>query len=155
VIGSVSYPTVVRAYWALATADLAFSEQIRVACRPCDAEKIAGQAAVRADWPLMRLAVMARLLRGQFAQHPALAEVLLATGDGRIEYASVGSLYRNAERSLGRNWTGTAARTDPVRDCRRAFIGGEVIRSRGQPQRQPQRVIPVQQPFIQAAVTVR
>ena len=50
---------------------------------------------------------MARLLRAKFAQHPELAQTLLATGDGRIEYTSVGWLYWNAaQRSRGRNWMG-------------------------------------------------
>jgi len=106
VIDSVNYPTVVHAYWALAAADPAASEQIRATDRPYDAEKLAEQVAMRADWPVIRIAVMARLLRAKFAQHPQLAEILLATGDGRIEYTSVGSLYWNAGRGQGRNWMG-------------------------------------------------
>jgi predicted NAD-dependent protein-ADP-ribosyltransferase YbiA (DUF1768 family) len=105
-IDSVSYPTVVHAYWALAAADPEASERIRSAGRPYDAEKLAEQTALRADWSVIRLAVMARLLRAKFAQHPELAGILLATGDGRIEYTSVGSLYWNAGRGQGRNWMG-------------------------------------------------
>jgi predicted NAD-dependent protein-ADP-ribosyltransferase YbiA (DUF1768 family) len=106
VADSVSYPTVVHAYWTLAAADPAAAEQIRVADRPYDAEKLAEQAAIRADWPVIRIAVMARLLRAKFAQHPQLAEILLATGDSRIEYTSLGSGYWNAGRGQGRNWMG-------------------------------------------------
>ena len=105
-IDSVTYPTVVHAYWALAAADPAVSEQIRTADRPYDAEKLAEQSAIRAGWPLIRLAVMTRLLRAKFAQHPELARTLLATGDGRIEYTSLGSHYWNAYRGQGRNWVG-------------------------------------------------
>jgi hypothetical protein len=92
-VDSRSYPTVVHAYWTLAAADPAIAEQIRTAARPYDAEKLGGQAAIRPDWPAIRIAVMARLLRAKFTQHPQLAEILLATGDGRIEYASLGSGY--------------------------------------------------------------
>jgi predicted NAD-dependent protein-ADP-ribosyltransferase YbiA (DUF1768 family) len=49
---------------------------------------------------------MARLLRAKFSQHPHLAEILLATGDGRIEYTSFGSGYWNAGRGKRRNWMG-------------------------------------------------
>ena len=68
--------------------------------------KLAEQAAIRADWPVIRTGVMARLLRAKFAQRPQLAEILLTTGDGRIEYASVGSGYWNTGRGQGRNWMG-------------------------------------------------
>lgn len=105
-VDSVSYPTVVHAYWALAAVDPAAAEQIRTAGRPYDAEKLAEQATIRPDWPATRIAVMARLLRAKFAQHPQLAETLLATGDSRIEYTSSGSAYWNAGRGKGRNWMG-------------------------------------------------
>lgn len=106
IIDAISYSTVVHAYWALAAADPAASEQIRAADRPYDAEKLAEQTAIRTDWPVIRTAVMARLLRAKFAQHPQLAETLLGTGDGRIEYTSFGSRYWNAYRGQGRNWMG-------------------------------------------------
>jgi ribA/ribD-fused uncharacterized protein len=105
-VDEVSYPTVVHAYWALAVADPATAEQIRTAARPHDAEQLAEQAAIRQDWPSVRIAAMARLLRAKFTQHPHLAEILLATGDGRIEYTSFGSGYWNAGRGNGRNWMG-------------------------------------------------
>jgi predicted NAD-dependent protein-ADP-ribosyltransferase YbiA (DUF1768 family) len=58
---------------------------------------------VRPGWPAVRAAVMARLLRAKFAQHPQLAEALLATGDGRIEYGGLASPYWTGD---GRNWAG-------------------------------------------------
>lgn len=105
-VDSVTYPTVVHAYWALAAADPETAERIRSSDRPYDAEQLARQAVIRADWPAVRTAVMARLLRAKFAQHPQLAETLLATGDGRIEYTDLGSGYWNAGRGHGRNWMG-------------------------------------------------
>lgn len=105
-VDEVSYPTVVHAYWAHAVADPAMAEQIRTAGRPYDAEKLAEQAAIREHWPAVRIAAMARLLRAKFTQHPHLAGILLATGDGRIEYTSFGSGYWNAGRAQGRNWMG-------------------------------------------------
>lgn len=105
-VDSVTYPTVVHAYWALAAADPGTAERIRSSDRPYDAEQLARQAIIRADWPAVRIAVMARLLRTKFVQHPQLAETLLATGDGRIEYTGTGSEHWNAGRGHGRNWMG-------------------------------------------------
>ena len=101
-----AYPTVVHAYWALATISIEARDRIRLAARPYDAEKLADQAPLRPDWPTVRLAVMASLLRAKYSQHPELARILLATGDARIHYTGIGSRYWNAGRREGRNWIG-------------------------------------------------
>lgn len=101
-----TYPTVSHAYWALAAANPEDRGRFRDADTPYAAEKLAAHVALRADWPAVRLAVMTCLLRAKFAQHPDLADTLLATGDARIEYTSVGSGYWSAYRSRGLNWTG-------------------------------------------------
>ncbi|MEU8363284.1 NADAR family protein [Nonomuraea sp. NPDC048882] len=49
---------------------------------------------------------MTELLRAKFRQHPDLAEVLLATGDGRIHYGSANSPFWDTRGSAGRNWMG-------------------------------------------------
>jgi predicted NAD-dependent protein-ADP-ribosyltransferase YbiA (DUF1768 family) len=100
-VEAVSYPTVAHAYWALATTSPAVRDQIRDAARPFDAEKLADQAPLRPDWPAVRLAVMTSLLRAKYAQHPSLADTLLATGDARIHYTSAGSRYWYAGRHAG------------------------------------------------------
>jgi ribA/ribD-fused uncharacterized protein len=106
-IDRATYPTVVHAYWALAVTGPALAEQIRTADRPYDARKLAEEATIREDWPAIRLAVMARLLRAKFTQHAALASTLLATGDARIEYTGLDSWFWLAGRDhRGRNWTG-------------------------------------------------
>ncbi|MBV9794423.1 MAG: NADAR family protein [Actinobacteria bacterium] len=102
-VDSVSYPTVLHAYWALAAAEPDAAERIRLAERPYDAWRLAEKVTVRPGWPAVRAAVMARLLRAKFAQHPQLAEALLATGDGRIEYGGLASPYSTGD---GRNWAG-------------------------------------------------
>jgi predicted NAD-dependent protein-ADP-ribosyltransferase YbiA (DUF1768 family) len=48
---------------------------------------------------------MAALLRAKFAQHPPLAEALLATGDGGIDYAFGESDFWNTDER-GRGWLG-------------------------------------------------
>jgi predicted NAD-dependent protein-ADP-ribosyltransferase YbiA (DUF1768 family) len=105
-VDGVTYPTAVHAYWALATTSPEIRSQIRDAARPYDAEQLAGRAPLRPDWPAVRLAVMASLLRAKYTQHPQMAGTLLATGDARIHYTGLGSRYWNASPREGRNWIG-------------------------------------------------
>ncbi|MEW2491638.1 NADAR family protein [Streptomyces sp. NPDC048411] len=58
--------------------------RIRDAASGREAHDLGGQATHRSDWPNVRLAVMAELLRAKFTQHPELAQVLVSTGDCRV-----------------------------------------------------------------------
>ncbi len=100
------YPTVTHAYWALSTRDPEVAERIRTAPRPHDAAQIAEGTARRTHWSDMRAAVMAALLRAKYAQHPALADQLLATGDAPIRYTGLGSDYWLTGGQKGANWIG-------------------------------------------------
>lgn len=66
----------------------------------------AQEAPRRPGWPAIRLAVMTRLLRAKFAQHPDMARTLLATGDARIVYSGAGSAYWTASTERSSNWIG-------------------------------------------------
>ncbi|MEU8244350.1 NADAR family protein [Actinoplanes missouriensis] len=103
-MGGRTYPSAVHAYWALAVTEDAAREAIRDTVTHFDAEEAAGQATIRADWPEVRLAAMHAVLRAKFGQHDDLAEVLLGTGDARIEY-NVSTAYWSGG-SEGRNWMG-------------------------------------------------
>ncbi|QXJ26693.1 NADAR family protein [Actinomadura graeca] len=105
-VGSVVYPTVTHAYWALSTADPAAREQIRASERPHEARESAEGAPRVENWSQARTAVMAGLLRAKFAQHPGLAEVLLGTGDAPIEYTGLDSDFWAVRGQEGRNWMG-------------------------------------------------
>ncbi|MER7733032.1 NADAR family protein [Streptomyces erythrochromogenes] len=101
-------PTVAHGYWALSAADPADHDRILGAAGAREAQEAGGRAARRADWPGVRLAVMAGLLRAKFDQHPRLAEVLLATGEAPIVYtgSSDARFWRDEGRGGGRNWMG-------------------------------------------------
>ncbi|MFE4261222.1 NADAR domain-containing protein [Streptomyces sp. NPDC056883] len=103
-----TYPTVVHGYWALFAADRADHDRIRAAATAREAQELGGGAAGRADWAARRLAVMAGLLRAKFDQHPRLAELLAATGEGAILYSGSDSPFWRDEgsRGGGRNWVG-------------------------------------------------
>ncbi|MDN3022065.1 NADAR family protein [Streptomyces sp. S.PB5] len=60
------------------------------------------------DWPDVRLAVMAGLLRAKFTQHPDLAEFLLDTGNATLSYIDhdESPYWRDAGARGGRNWVG-------------------------------------------------
>ncbi|MGW4657318.1 NADAR family protein [Streptomyces sp. NPDC004279] len=106
VMGNRTYPTVAHAYWALAVADEHRQEEILGAERPYDAQKLAEEATLRDDWPQVRVAVMTRLLRAKFQQHPEFAETLMATGATRLIYTEVGSTFWGQRGLEGRNWMG-------------------------------------------------
>ncbi|HEX6358815.1 NADAR family protein [Actinophytocola sp.] len=106
VVGGQTYPTVGHAYWALAVADEERRAAIGRADTPYAAEKIAEKSTLRADWPQVRTAIMANLLRLKFSQHPDLAETLTATGTTRLIYVQLGSTFWGDGELEGRNWMG-------------------------------------------------
>ncbi|MER8185650.1 NADAR family protein [Kitasatospora sp. NPDC094015] len=106
-LDGVPYPTVGHAYWALSTADEDHRAAIRAAGTGYAARRAAEQAPRRPGWEQARTAVMARLLRAKFAQHPELAEVLLGTGDAALRYSDGDSpRFWGQHGKEGRNWMG-------------------------------------------------
>ncbi|MFE6889908.1 NADAR family protein [Streptomyces sp. NPDC057694] len=103
-----SYASVLHGYWALSAAEASDRADIRDAASGREAHDLGGGAARRKDWPDVRLAVMAGLLRAKFAQYPELAQVLVSTGDARISYTgfSDAPFWTDAPDNRGRNWTG-------------------------------------------------
>ncbi|MEU9379004.1 NADAR family protein [Streptomyces sp. NPDC048255] len=103
-----TYPSVVHGYWALSAAERADHDLIRAAATPGEAREAGGRAARRADWPAVRLGVMAGLLRAKFDQHPELAALLRGTGQAGILYRgySDSPYWRDEGPRGGRNWTG-------------------------------------------------
>lgn len=102
-----TYPTVEHAYWALATSGPDARERSTNVPTARDARKLGQAAQLRPDWNIVRLAVMSRLVREKFRQHPDLAARLIATGDGRLinSVDISGSRYWGGSRE-GRNWLG-------------------------------------------------
>ncbi|GGV70615.1 hypothetical protein GCM10010277_81780 [Streptomyces longisporoflavus] len=103
-----SYASVLHGYWALSAADVSDRSSIRDAASAREAHDLGGRATQRSDWPDVRLAVMAELLRAKFTQHPELARVLLSTGDARISYTGLSDspFWRDVPDGRGRNWMG-------------------------------------------------
>ncbi|GIG71371.1 NADAR family protein [Phytomonospora endophytica] len=97
------YRSVAHAYWALSTPDPAAHDRIAAAEKGYDAHRLAKHAPLRPGWPEARLAVMAELLRAKFNTHPALAEILRATGDARIVHHGLEGAHWTSE---GTNWIG-------------------------------------------------
>lgn len=106
--GGRTYPTVLHGYWALSAAEPADHDRIRACATAREVQETGGRAARRTDWPAVRLAVMAGLLRAKFDQHPRLAEILLATGEAGIHYTgfSEAPFWREDGPRGGHNWTG-------------------------------------------------
>ena len=102
------YASVLHGYWAWAAADDADRRRIRDAASGREAHDLGGQVKHRTDWPEVRLAVMAGLLRAKFTQHPALGQVLVSTEDARISYTGLSDspFWRDVSDGRGRNWIG-------------------------------------------------
>lgn len=97
-----TFPTVEHAFWTLATTDSDARERIAHAITTREVHQVAESAPLQADWNIARLAVMLRLVREKFRQHPDLAAKLIATGDGRL----VNSVDFSRYWGHGRNWLG-------------------------------------------------
>jgi ribA/ribD-fused uncharacterized protein len=104
-VDGVTYPSVAHAYWALSTDDPEVRAGIAEADTASAGRNLAVGARRRDGWEQARTAVMARLLRAKFAQHPTLARVLLDTDDATIVYDD-DSAYWGDNGGRGRNWTG-------------------------------------------------
>ncbi|PPK69736.1 NADAR family protein [Actinokineospora auranticolor] len=81
-----TYPTVTHAYWALAVANERDQAAILRTEAAYDARLLAMRLERRADWPHLRTATMAYLLRLKSSAHPAFAQALAATGTARLVY---------------------------------------------------------------------
>ncbi|WP_318656250.1 NADAR family protein [Streptomyces resistomycificus] len=112
-VDGVTYPSVAHAYWALSTSDPDVRSAIAEAEQAYAAQQLAADAPRREGWEQARTAVMTRLLRAKFAQHPALARILLATDDATIVYDL--SLIHYKRQQLDR----PPPRTRPLRTARR------------------------------------
>src|SRR6185369_15648002 len=71
-----TFPTVEHAYWVLSTTDHDLREKIAQAPTAREAQQLGQDAPLRQDWNVVRLAVMLRLVREKFHQHPDLATQL-------------------------------------------------------------------------------
>jgi predicted NAD-dependent protein-ADP-ribosyltransferase YbiA (DUF1768 family) len=105
-VRGIEYPDVERAYLALSTDDESRRQAVLAAESNHAARRTAEAAPPRHGWEQARLAVMAELMRAKYAQHPALAELLLSTRDAKLLYSSADSYYWSDGGRRGRNWAG-------------------------------------------------
>ncbi|MCX4749742.1 NADAR family protein [Kitasatospora sp. NBC_01287] len=105
-VGEVDYPSVARAYLALSLARPELRAAIAAAETPSAARTLAAGAARREGWTQARTAVLTGLLRAKYAQHPDLAEILLATDDATVLYDDMDSDFWGDNAGRGRNWSG-------------------------------------------------
>jgi ribA/ribD-fused uncharacterized protein len=82
-LDGVDYPTVEHAYVAAKTLDTIKRAEVHRAATPGEAKRIGRKLQLRPDWDDVKVQVMADLLRQKFA-HPALRDMLLATGNAEL-----------------------------------------------------------------------
>lgn len=105
-IDGITYPSVAHAYSALSVADATARAAVASAETAYAASTLAAGAVRREGWEQARTAVMTSLLRAKYAQHPDLAEILLATEDATLVYDDADSRFWGDNGGSGRNWTG-------------------------------------------------
>ncbi|MFI1186552.1 NADAR family protein [Streptomyces californicus] len=105
-IGGITYPSVAHAYWALSITDSTVRAAIAGADSAYAARDVVADATRREGWEHARGAVMTTLLRAKYAQHPDLAEILLATDDATLIYDDADSTFWGDKAGRGRNWSG-------------------------------------------------
>ncbi|KJY19181.1 MULTISPECIES: NADAR family protein [Streptomyces] len=105
-VGDVTYASVAHAYWARSVAEPEARTAVVAAESGAKARTAAAAATRREGWEQVRTAVMARLLRAKYEQHPDLAAILLATGDATLLYDDADSGFWGENGGRGRNWTG-------------------------------------------------
>lgn len=105
-IGDTTYPTVEHAFWALRTTDRAVREAVLVESNPYLLTRLASESPARDGWDASLQATITQLLRAKFQQHEALAQELLATGEGRIVFQATGfgdvHAYNSRRHLIGR-----------------------------------------------------
>ncbi|MFJ5711529.1 MULTISPECIES: NADAR family protein [unclassified Streptomyces] len=105
-LDDVTYPSVAHAYWAESVAEPEARSSVLAAETGARAQTLAAGATRREGWERTRTAVMARLLRAKYEQHPDLAAILLATGDATLIYDDADSGFWGDNGGRGRNWMG-------------------------------------------------
>ncbi|MFK0173775.1 NADAR family protein [Streptomyces sp. NPDC090306] len=101
-----AYPSVAHAYWALSVDDPETRRAIATAETATAAGTLAAEAPRREEWEHARTAVMTHLLRAKYAQHPELADILVATEDATLIYDDMKSSFWGDNAGRGRNWSG-------------------------------------------------
>ncbi len=103
----VTYRTSEHAFQAEKTMDPASRRRIRKAEKPGLAKRLGKLVPMRDDWENIKYNVMLEIVRAKFAQHPDLAQKLLATGSATlIEGNNWGDKIWGAVDGVGKNWLG-------------------------------------------------
>lgn len=103
------YPTTEHYFQAQKFEDDSYREQIRQARSPMIAARLGRSRKVplRSDWEEIKLDVMRAALRKKFTTHPALKELLLATGDEELVEDAPGDYFWGCGKDgSGQNWLG-------------------------------------------------
>lgn len=108
-IDGVTWPTTEHYYQAMKFDDPALREEIRSASSPFRAAAIGNDRThtIRADWDAQRVDVMERAMNAKFAQHPDLAQMLLATGNKPLsDHTAADGFWGLGRDGRGQNMVG-------------------------------------------------
>jgi len=124
-IDGVVYPTAEHAYQAAKCTDLNGKKEIAAARSPMECKEISNikyKYAKDPDWESKKLDVMESVYRAKLAQHPALAEALIKSGneeiveDSPVDYFWGCGADGNGENHLGKLWMKLRAELASAKD---------------------------------------
>jgi len=93
-----------------ATTDPLYANKIAKTARPSEAAKLGrdrSRKLLRKDWESAKIGVMRIALRAKVDQHPEIRELLLSTGDRKMEETSpTDAFWGTGQDGKGQNWLG-------------------------------------------------
>ena len=105
-LGPLEFPSVSHAYWASSTFDESARQEISEAANEFEAQQIAERSTTDPSWPAVRLSTMAAFLRVKYSKYPDFEEALIGTGDSKLLYHGIQSVYWTTRGNDGQNWIG-------------------------------------------------
>ena len=108
-LGGERWPSSEHYFQAQKFDDAGYRRQIRTTCSPMQAARLGRdrRQKLRRDWESVKVGVMREALLAKFQQHPALAALLLSTGEAKlVEHTENDSYWGDGGDGSGRNMLG-------------------------------------------------
>jgi ribA/ribD-fused uncharacterized protein len=107
--GGIGYPTAEHAFQAQKVTNNALRKKFAAAPTPKEAKEMGRNVTLRSDWESVKFDIMVAILTAKVEQHPAIADLLLSTGNSAIaEDSSTDYVWGIGKDGSGTNLLGKA-----------------------------------------------